>query len=196
VLPEDFSWGQAYVRPSLRFHRRKAFDGHIGIGVFYTYIEEVSDELEIRPWQGVKFRWPILNGLTFSHYFRLEERFVFSDGDSELALRFRYKLGTRLALKKATGARLLDSLYMPISVELFADAGPQIDPLFGSRARFDVGLGRAFNDDWIGEVHLIVQASRSGTDDHLHTTDYILRIQVKHLLAAKDYLKRNMDLPD
>jgi len=196
VLPEDFSWGQAYVRPSLRFHRRKAFDGHVGLGLFYTYNKDKSDQLEVRPWQGLKFRWPILANLTFSHYFRLEERFSFTESSSELALRFRYKLSTRIALKKATDTKFLDQVYLPLSFELFADAGPNIDPLFGSRARFDIGVGKSFNDDWVGEIHFIVQASRSGTDDHLDTAEYILRIQVKRLLAAKDYLKRYKDLPD
>jgi hypothetical protein len=196
VLPEDFAWAQAYVRPSLRFHRRTAYDAHAGVGAFYTYNEGISDVLELRPWQGVKFRWPILTQLTFSHYFRLEERFSFSGGRGEFALRFRYKLSTRIALRKAVVWSPFDPLFMPISVELFADAGPKVDPLFGSRGRFDIGLGYTFSDDWVGELHLIAQASRSGLEERLDTTEYILRLQLKHLFEAKDYRKRKVDLPD
>lgn len=196
VMPKDFSWWQFYARPSVRFHRREKFDAHVGIGVFYTYLEDGSDILEVRPWQGVKLRWPILPQLTLSHYFRLEERFSFGGGSGELALRFRYKLSTRIALKKAASGSPFEPLFMPISAELFADAGPKIDPLFGSRGRFDIGLGYTFSDDWVGELHLIVQASRSGVEEELETTEYILRFQLKHLFGAKDYRKTSLDLPE
>jgi hypothetical protein len=126
----------------------------------------------------------------------LEERFSFTNGSGEFALRFRYKLSTRIALKKAASGSPFEPLFMPISAELFADAGPKIDPLFGSRGRFDVGLGYIFSDDRVGELHLIVQASRSGVEEELDTTEYILRFQLKHLLGAKDYRKKSVDLPD
>jgi hypothetical protein len=196
VLPEDFSWAQVYARPSLRFHRRRSFDGHAGVGVSYTYNEDLANALELRPWQGIKFRWPVLNGLSFSHYFRFEQRFSFTDGESELALRFRYKLSTRIALKRASAGRLLDPFFLPVSVEVFADAGPKIEPLFGSRGRFDIGLGYTMGDEWVGEFHFIVQASRSGLDAQLDTSEYILRFQVKHLIASRDYRLRQTDLPE
>jgi len=196
MLPDDFSWGQFYARPSIRFHRRKAFDGHAGLGLFYTFNEDTSNILEVRPWQGIKLRWPILKALTYSHYFRLEERLSFSAGRGELALRFRYKLSTRITLKKATGSKLLDPLFVPIGVEVFADVGPKIDPLFGSRGRFDVGLGYIFGDNWVGECHLIIQASRSGIEEQLDTTEYILRFQLKRLLASRDYRRESLDMPE
>lgn len=196
VLPDDFSWVQAYVRPSLRFHRRKHFDVHAGLGLIYTYNEEFADALEVRPWQGIKFKWPTLGGLDFSHYFRFEQRMSFSDGRGDLALRFRYKLGTKIILKKASGGKILAPLFIPVSVELFADTGPNIDPLFGSRGRFDIGLGYTAGEEWVGELHLIVQASRSGLDQQLETSEYILRLQFKHLLTSKNYNIKKEDIPE
>ncbi len=196
TLPKDYSWHQVYVRPSLRFHRRKHFDGHAGLGVFYTYNESFSDALELRPWQGIKFRWPILTHLSFSHYFRLEERFNFTEGENELAVRFRYKLSTRVALVRAAHENRLDPVFIPISAELFSDAGPKIDELFGSRARFDVGLGYVFNNNWVGELHLVIQSSRSGIEERLETSEYIIRFQLKHLLSAKDYRNRKLEVPE
>jgi len=198
VLAEEFSWGQAYIRPSLRFHNFRHFDLHVGLGAFYTYQEGASDELEIRPWQGVRARWPRIGPFIFSHYVRLEERISGDAGaqDPSLALRLRYKLGTRIPIKRAFHHHDIDPLYIPISGELFFDAGDQIDALFRDQGRFDVGLGFIFNADWLAEFHFILQGSNSGEATEFDTTTYIFRLQVKHLISAKDYRKTKADLPE
>ncbi|MCH7548964.1 MAG: DUF2490 domain-containing protein, partial [Candidatus Krumholzibacteriota bacterium] len=149
-LTGEFSWAQGYVRPSVRFHNFQHFDLHLGLGVFYTYNEGISDELEVRPWQGVRARWPSLGPLVFSHYVRLEERISAETGsrDLSLALRLRYKLGTRIPIKKAFHHHDLDPLYIPISGEVFLDVGDNIELLFRDQARFDTGLGFIFNNTY------------------------------------------------
>ena len=196
TLADTRDWWQVYVRPSLRFHRQRFFDVHAGVGVFYTENRGFDDIVELRPWQGVKFRWPIFTDIVFSHYFRFEQRLSFVSGSSELALRFRYKLSTRIPIKQAVHYGALDPFFMPISAEIFGDAGPNIEPLFGSRGRLDLGLGYVWNDAWVAELHVIAQSSRSGVDERLDTNEYILRLQLKHLLTGKDYRKKQLDLPD
>jgi hypothetical protein len=186
------TWRQLYARPSLRFHRRH--DLHLGLGAFYTWNKDLSNTLELRPWQGLKVRWPRFEALTFSHYGRFEQRFSFPEsGDNELGLRLRYKLATRISLAKRLS---LDRVYVPVSGEFFFDFGPKVDVFFRSRARFDVGLAYNHDDAWIGEFHLIVQGSASGEDRDLESSDFIFRFQVKHLLSSKDYRLRNEDLPE
>jgi hypothetical protein len=185
-------WRQFYARPSVRLHR--GHDLHFGLGAFYTWNQDVSNSLELRPFQGLKVRWPRFDAVSFSHYGRFEQRFSFPEsGDSELGLRLRYKLATRISLAKGLH---LDRLYVPVSGEFFFDFGPKVDLLFRSRARFDVGLAYTQSDAWVGEFHVIVQGSASGEQRDLETTDVIFRFQVKHLLSSKDHRVRNEDLPE
>ena len=198
VLAGEFSWAQIYVRPSLRYHRHKHFDVHVGLGTFYTYSEDIADVLEIRPWQGIKFRWPVVGKLVFSHYFRLEERLFFDteNWESSFVLRPRYKLSTRIPLKRAIRYAQFDPLYMPVSAEMFFDFGSTVEHLLRNQARFDIGLGYTFSDDWVGEFHFIIQRSQSGEATELTTSDFIFRFQIKHLRSSKDYRKQQEDLPD
>jgi len=185
-------WRQFYARPSSRFHR--GYDLHIGLGAFYTWIEDAPNSLELRPWQGLRVRWPRFGALAFSHYGRFEQRLSFRDSaDNELGFRLRYKLATRISLARGLH---LDKLYLPVSGEVFVDLGPEVDAVFRNRARFDIGLAFTHNDAWVGEFHLIVQASASGRGESLETTDVIYRFQVKHLLSHRDYRLRNEDLPE
>lgn len=197
-LTGEFSWAQGYVRPSVRFHNFRHFDLHLGLGVFYTYNETISNELEIRPWQGVRARWPSLGPLVFSHYVRLEERISGETGSRDLsfALRLRYKLGTRIPIKRAFHHHDLDPLYIPISAELFFDVGDHVQSLFRDQARFDTGLGFIFNDSWVAEFHFILQGSTSGDTVEFDTTTYIFRFQLKHLMSSKDYRATKSDLPE
>jgi len=196
TLTGNIDWSQAYARPSLRFHRYKAMDIHAGLGVFFTNNQGADDVLEIRPWQGVKFFWPKFKNISFANYFRLEQRLTFSSDNYEFGLRGRYKLSTRIPIKKALHNEVFDPLFVPLSAELFSDFGQRVDPLFGSRLRLDAGLGYVVNDDWVFEFHFIAQLSRSGKTETLETTEYILRFQIKHLFSSKDYRKQRDDLPD
>ena len=192
---QDVNWSQAYVRPSFRFHKYEKFDLYAGLGLFYTNNRGAPDQFEIRPWQGVLFRWPVFDALSFTHFIRFEQRFTVNQaGANTFALRWRYRLGTRIALKKAVSYQVFDPIFMPLSIEIFSDAGEQVDTFFGSRLRIDLGLGYIANDEWVGEFHLIIQDSRSGTDDTFSTTDFIFRFQVKHLIGSKDY-RQKQDLP-
>ena len=101
-LLEDGSWASVNIRPSVRFMQGNWIEPRGGLGLFYTYNEESSNQLEIRPWQGLMLRWPsISDRFHLHHYFRAEERFQFDtqdDWDLHGSFRLRYRIGTGIPL--------------------------------------------------------------------------------------------------
>jgi len=185
------AWQRLYWRPSFRWHRTlKALEGRGGLGFFYTHNDTTDNQLEIRPWMGAFVKWPRLGPMTITNYFRLEARFQWDTNTRtrDEALRFRYKLGTKLPLKKGVQ---LKYFYVPVSAEWFADVGPPLDNVFAEDWRFDVGLGHIFGDNMVGEFHFIVQRSRSGPDQTFKTDDFIFRFTVKRLWSTHDYMSQD-----
>jgi hypothetical protein len=184
------AWQKLYWRPSLRRHgTQQVIEGRGGLGFFYTYNDTTNNQLEIRPWVGAFVKWPRLGPMTITNYFRLEARFQGdTDGTWDEALRFRYKLGTKLPLKHGVQ---LKYFYVPVSAEWFVDVGPSLDNVFAEDWRFDAGLGHIFGDRMVGEFHFIVQRSRSGLDQTFETNDFIFRFTVKRLWSTRDYMSQD-----
>ena len=59
-LIDDGSWWDANIRPSVRLMQGNWVEPRGGLGFFFTYNEDSSNLLEIRPWQGLLVRWPTL----------------------------------------------------------------------------------------------------------------------------------------
>jgi hypothetical protein len=183
-------WQRLYVRPSVRFHSPKhPWEGRGGVGLFYTKDALDVNQLELRPWLGLRIRWPRFEPLTFSNYFRLEGRLIWETEDWELdeTLRFRYQLGTRIPLELN---RVQKYFYLPVSAEWFTNLGRDVAESYSSELRLNAGLGYVFNYVWAGEFHFILQRSRSGKGLSFETTDLIFRFQVKRLWSALDYMER------
>ena len=106
---------------------------------------------------GLKLRWPRLGPITFTHYGRIEYRGTWftEDGSYADAGRLRYKLSTRIPLKLSRSGGGPDRLYFPISIDAFVDVGENVDAIFRSEGRLDVGLGYTANDSWVVEFHVI-----------------------------------------
>jgi hypothetical protein len=190
TVTQNWEWQKLYIRPSIRFHTRRApVEGRGGIGLFYTHNDTTYNQLELRPWVGTFFKWPRFGPLTISNYFRLEARFVWDTDNWELdeSLRFRYKLGTKIPLKRS---EKLKYFYVPISAEWFEDVTPPITEVFAEEWRFDVGLGHIFSNKIVGEFHFIVQRSRTTPDETFQTNDFIFRFQVKSLWSTRDYMSQ------
>lgn len=177
-------WKQIYARPSMRYYSPGKWEGHFGIGGFFTYEDNFENLFELRPWQGFKIRWPRFERFSISHYFRAEERFLFETDNwtSEATLRLRYQIGTRVPLNRKSGK---EDWFIPLSVEFFANA-ENLNERFANRMRLGMGLGHIFGREWVGEMHLIVQSSNTGNFE-FKTTDYIFRVQIKRLLTTRDY---------
>jgi hypothetical protein len=186
----DSKFVRFYARPSIRHHRSEMLRYLLGIGVFLTDNIDAPNQLEIRPWQGLRVNWPKLGTLTFSNLFRLEQRFTFSPDDSGTQLRFRYQLGTSIQLTKVPW----QGLYIPASVELFWEAGDDVD-LYSDQIRITSGLGYVINDAWIMTFVITGQGSQSNVDKTFTPTDIIIRFQLKHLLSKRDFRGR-VEAPD
>ena len=185
---DDGTWKKLYARPSLRHHHRNyPLEGRFGLGVFWTYNEDSANQIELRPWGGVLFKWPKISILRFSHYVRLEDRIQWTteDWDKETSFRLRYKLSTKIPLAREASEKYF---FVPLSMEWFTDAEGHINERYSTDTRFDVGLGYIFSWVWVIEGHFIVQSSRASDDTTFDTSDYIVRVQLKRLWAAHDFM--------
>ena len=86
-----------YFRPSVEYRVMHWFTVHGGIRFFQTFNEDEDNTFELGPWQGLRFAWPKIGDYLFTHYLRLEERMIWTEGDGDIdfTLRSRYQLGVR-----------------------------------------------------------------------------------------------------
>ena len=128
IIPH--SWTKLYFKAAVRFAPEPLFnifnksqqELHGGLSLFYISNEDTSNQIELRPFQGYRISWPHLDRLRFTHFLKLEERFIFTIGEDDFSfdLRARYKLE---AIFHRTN-HLIDfaeGLYVPISVEFFVN---------------------------------------------------------------------------
>jgi len=190
--PEDGSWQEFLLRPSMRLHSSlKPYEGRFGADVRWSDTEHLPSVLELRPWAGGILKWPALPRarLTLNHFARIEWRLLWRDDtwDVQSVGRFRYKLGTKIALSRE---RIAGYFFVPLGIEWFVDLDDPARERFASRVRPEIGLGYVIDTVWVAEAHFYGQNSRAFGDDRFDTTQYIFRFQVKRLWSARDYLSR------
>jgi hypothetical protein len=162
------------ARPSFRYHINSIVELQGGIGFFFTIIDDFANQLELRPWQGVRVHWPTFGRIGIKHSFKLEERLLWGTEtwDFDLTLRFRYKLGGRIPFNEAR------SFYLSLFGEAFANVGGKNDALLRNRMRGYFGIGYKRNDTWTVELEYILQRSRSNGVEDFHISDNIFRLKV------------------
>jgi hypothetical protein len=184
-------WGRVSVRPSFRFHGkyRNPFEARGGVGFFYNFNEDASNTLEIRPWLGLLIERPRIGPLTISSYIRLEERLVdtIDDGDWSQTPRLRYKAGTKIPLHPTTRKSYW---FIPVSFEWFWEKSDQLDTVYNDRLRIDAGIGKIMSYVWTAEVHVVYQGTRKEQFERFSGDYLILRIEVKQLWSAHDYMSQ------
>lgn len=167
------------LRPSLRYHWTYELDLIGGLGLFGTWEEEDYNVFEMRPYQGVQLNWPRIWRLNFKHRGMLEERFLWNNqGEFNPNLRLRYRLKTKLPINKENIG--YQTLYVPMSVELFGNVGAKEVERFQNRNRLMLGLGYVFSDKWIVEFEAIFQASSSSSTESLSLSDRIFRFKLTY----------------
>jgi len=162
------------VRPSVRYHLNSIVELRGGLGFFYKIIEKSTNQLELRPWQGVRVHWPTFGRIGIKHFFKLEERLLWETEtwDFDLAVRFRYKLGGRIPFNESR------RFYLSLFGEGFVNVGGENVEIFRNRLRGYFGLGFKRNDTWTVELEIILQASRSNKVEDLDVSDRIFRLKV------------------
>jgi hypothetical protein len=188
---DDPKWATIYIRPSIRLHSlyRKPSELRGGVGVFYSFNEDASNTLEIRPWLGLLIKRPRIGPLTISNYIRLEERLVdaLDERSWSHSTRLRYRVGTKIPLRPATRKSYW---FIPMSFEWFWDVGQGVDDVFSDRLRIDAGVGKIIDYTWTAEFHVIFQEHRDAPDEAFSGQKVIFRFQLKRLWSAHDYMSQ------
>lgn len=184
----DFTWFTAYIRPNFRYYLSQLVQIDLGASLFSEYNKDISNKLELRISQGIRVVWPRFERVKFYSLFRYEQRIFWhtqEDWRNEIALRFRYKLGSSipLALKE------IRYWYVPFYLELFFDVG-EINERFGNRARGSVGFGYVFDKLWRGELIAVVQRSDNNVEGG-RSTDILIQLKVRKLIASRDYQSKS-----
>jgi len=162
------------ARPSVRYHLNSILELQGGIGFFYTIINNNTDLLELRPWQGVRIHWPTFGRIGIKNAFKLEERLLWETEtwNFEPALRFRYKLGGRIPFNESR------SFYLSLFGEAFVNVGGESVAKLRNRMRGYFRLGYKRNDAWTVELEFMLQRSRSNAVEDFNVSDLILRLKV------------------
>lgn len=182
VIPDV--WTKLYLTSAVRFSPTSLFDRknklqqefHGGLSIFYTFNKDKPDMIELRPFQGYKISWPNLKNLKVSHFLRLEERFEFTSGQSDMVfdLRARYKLEGIIHWTKHL-VDFADGLYIPISVEYFVNL--YSTKQFNNAIRFTSGVGYSTQAQWKVQFDLSYQAARNEEESNFTINTIIYRLR-------------------
>jgi hypothetical protein len=183
-------WNKFYVNGDGSYDLGEQFRIDGGVGLYYTYQPEDDDTFEFRLWQGGTAFWPdspgLVRRLVFTHRLRLEERFTDSGG-WDFAIRFRYRLDTKIPMNKHTlepGA-----VYLPLSAEFFVDLTGEVMNLFDDLTRLSVGLGYVINKNWTLDLRFTRQRTRSTSEEELTRSGNVIDFTVKSSLGILDLVK-------
>ncbi len=171
-----------YVRPSVRYHYRENITLLGGVGLFYSILHSESNNMEIRPWQGISVDWPsfkripaLQRRLRVNHLVRLEQQIIFSSEETDFNPRARYKLSANLNLCKECGTRYW---YIPTYLEFFFPFQNEVGGFFTNRNRLGTGIAYVQSRDW----HYVFMAnrfrSRSSKEEDFKISDYVFRISI------------------
>ena len=165
------------LKPSLIYSWTYELDLVGGVGLFMTWEEEDYNTVELRPYQGVLLNWPKIWRMNFKHRGLVEERLSWNNnGEFDANLRLRYRLKTKFPINKASVG--YKTLFLPVSYEIFGNAGTDEVERFQNRTRAMVGLGYVFSDKWIAELEVTFQRSRSTDTEDLTLSDRIFRLKL------------------
>ena len=148
------TWTKLYFTAAIRYAPHPLFDIlnkeqqelHGGLSFFYTFNEDNNNQIEFRPFQGYKIRWPQWQLVKFTHFLRLEERFIFTTGvgDFEFELRTRYKIEAIFHRSKHL-VDFANGFYFPFSVEFLINL--YSTKQFNDGIRITPGLGYSSDSD-------------------------------------------------
>ena len=174
---QDSKWWRLHVRPSFIFKNKVLYDLRAGIMFSYTF-NTGGNNIDTRPWQGIKVYWPNFNRFRFQHYGRLEERFskdIESD-ESNFVLKLRYKLGMNIPINNKVITS--KTFYALIGYELFFNLNGDNQEFIDDRTRFNIGIGYRFNEKTDLRLQYVFQRSRVNLEESNNSNDNIIRISV------------------
>ena len=172
---ENKGWWRLVVRPSFRAWLGSIFYLSAGVGNFFTYNETIENRWEIRPFQGLNFRWPRWQ-TPVSHYIRLEERFDFNvkSWQSKNSMRLRYQLGTSYRWAALQPGRFWQAT---ANMEAFLTLTGQ-QGQFQEQARATLGLDRSYANDLRIRFEVTWQQERLFFNTSENASDIYFRFRV------------------
>jgi hypothetical protein len=176
-LLTDNDWTLIYLRPSVRYGARSWMKLHGGMALFYNFFKSLDDLPELRPWVGVRFVGPSLDGWVISNYLRLEYRAFYLKGEDQwdALLRGRWQIQVTTP-RFSIGAA--EQFFALASIEPFTGFGESINGILGERIRTNIGMGKKVTPALRVDLNYVfhkVRVSESGRDFDLD--DHVLRLR-------------------
>ena len=163
-------WKGHVLREVASFNIRPKLNLVGGAGYYSVDYPDIEDYKEFRIWQGVQARWPKIGPWEFTHYVRLEEKFIFQGLEYPYVTRFRYMIGGGMPLLKwDDGNRVLS---VNLGFEPLWLLNSKVSDLYSYTHRSYYGLGLRLNDKWSFGLSYISQEFKTGKEEHFfHISD-------------------------
>ena len=168
------------VRPELQ--RNFGFIDALG-GANVRFNDDAGglDYWELRPYLGIRFVGSPFSRLELRSYTRLEYReFLYTGSDStDSQLRFR----TRVEAEALVSGQTFSSdrtWSVQGDIEAFADLTDAVEERFADRLRLRLGVDHRRSYGWRFEGFLVYQVSRNTQMSGVTSSDFYLRLRVKH----------------
>ena len=191
---QDAAYAHSYETPTFtRFFLRSQFSrsiseavsAHGGLNFFYIFNEKDNDTFELRPWVGIKLRWPQFWRMELVHYLRFEQRFQHTNqvGDWDNNFRVRYKISSNLPINQES---LVDkTVYGVLGYEFFSTSfGDDIRFTKAATHRFDVGLGYQQNTKNRYEMLFLALNGLSEDSSHYTLSSGVLFLRYKRYINS------------
>jgi len=142
------SWDKLFFTAAVRYApdplfnilNKSQIEIHGGLSFYYTINEDSDNQIEFRPFQAYKMRWPHFERVKFTNQLQLEERFIITadENDFEFELRLRYKIEAIFHRNKHL-VDFANGFYFPISAEFLINL--YSTQQFNDGIRITPGLG-------------------------------------------------------
>ena len=178
---EEDPYTMMSLRPRVILELTGILDLHPGIDFRFSHYPSLPNTLEIRTWQGLSLHWPDVGRIYFTHFYRFEQRFYWTEGSKEedLGLRSRYRLQMRVPLNN----RILSdkTFYTDIRGEIFIPHDDEIQEIFASQLRVGLNLGYQQNRKWRYQITGYIDAGRNTLEENIRATNYIIELSVRNM---------------
>jgi len=172
----DPNWTLLYIRPSVRYTEWTLMQLHAGAALFYNFFTDEHDLPELRPWLGIRFIWPRLEGFVFSHYFRMEYRAFYFKSEEKWDTYFRGRYQLQFSNNNFSIGELRGFVAL-VSIELFEDMSSLVDGIFGDRYRFNIGFGKRIIQNLRIDLNYVFHKLNLGSGG-LEADDHIIRTRI------------------
>ncbi len=169
------------LRPRLIINIGNLLDFQPGIDLWYVNSNDMANTTELRTWQGVRLHWPDIGRVMFEHFYRFEQRFVYTSDDSgkEMGLRSRYRLQVRTSINNSS---LTDkTFYCDLRTEFYFPHDHEVAETFASTVRAGVNIGYNKNYKWRYFASFLVDRVKNTAEQDRLANNYIISLTLRNM---------------